>query len=182
MGYQPRPVSLSPAPPGRSAPMYPSTLETSHVLSLQAGALVALALALAAALARAAAKNEARAAALLADNERLRSELVHLKKAAGRGQCAEAAACASHLAATSQEMRLPIRGVLDMADLLLEGRLAPEHASYAQAIHGSGAALLGLIDNLPDAPGIEAERSDRGDPSCRRELRNAPSQSMSRAS
>jgi CheY-like chemotaxis protein/anti-sigma regulatory factor (Ser/Thr protein kinase) len=45
-----------------------------------------------------------------------------------------------------------------MADLLRDAGLDPEHASYVEAIRGSGAALANLIDQILDFSKIEAGR------------------------
>ena len=45
-----------------------------------------------------------------------------------------------------------------MADLLRDAELDPEHASYVEAIRGSGAALANLIDQILDFSKIEAGR------------------------
>ena len=111
-----------------------------HALSLQAGAMMALAVALAAAVVRARQQTEARAARIAAENEGLRDELWRLKEAAAGRDRAEAAneAKSRFLATMSHEIRTPISGILGMADLLREAALNPENASYVEAIGSSG--------------------------------------------
>jgi len=145
---------------GGSGPMDASSVVTAHALSVQAGAIVALALALAAALAGRAAKNEARAAAVAAENESLLDEVRRLRQAASVSDHAEAANEAKWrlLATMSHEIRTPISGIVGMTDLLRQAGLPPEQASYVEAIRGSGEALIALIDELLDFSRIEAGR------------------------
>src|ERR1700734_241776 len=133
-----------------------------HALSLQAGAMMALALALAAAVDRARQQTEARAARIAAENEGLRDELWRLKEAAsGRDRAGAANEAKSRFLTTmSHEIRTPISGILGMADLLREGSLGPENASYVEAIRSSGSALIALIDEILDLAKIEAGRFD----------------------
>jgi signal transduction histidine kinase/CheY-like chemotaxis protein len=133
-----------------------------HALSLQAGAILALAIALAAAVVRARHETEARAARVAAENEGLRDELWRLKEAAAGRDRAEAAneAKSRFLATMSHEIRTPISGILGMADLLREAALEPENASYVEAIRSSGGALIALIDEILDLSKIEAGHFD----------------------
>jgi len=90
----------------------------------------------------------------------LRDEVWRLKEAAAARDRAEAASEAKSrfLATVSHEIRTPLSGIIGMADLMLltKTSLAPETASYVEAIRSSGHALIALIDEILDLSKIEA--------------------------
>jgi PAS domain S-box-containing protein len=62
------------------------------------------------------------------------------------------------LASMSHEIRTPMNGVLGMAELLLGTRLDERQRKFAESIHRSGNALLGIINDILDFSKIEAGR------------------------
>jgi signal transduction histidine kinase/DNA-binding response OmpR family regulator/HPt (histidine-containing phosphotransfer) domain-containing protein len=60
------------------------------------------------------------------------------------------------LANMSHEIRTPMNGVLGMAELLLRTPLEEKQQRFARSIHRSGAALLGIIDDILDFSKVEA--------------------------
>jgi signal transduction histidine kinase/CheY-like chemotaxis protein len=138
------------------------TILSAHLLIIEAGPFLVLALGLALGLARLHRFAAARAAQAEAANETLRDELWRLKEGAAARDRAEAASetKSRFLATMSHEIRTPLSGILGMADLLREAGLDAENASYVEAIRSSGAALVSLIDQILDFSKIEAGRLD----------------------
>jgi PAS domain S-box-containing protein len=96
-------------------------------------------------------------AELLVNVIRRKRREVELKTA--RVQAERASIAKSRFLATmSHEIRTPMNGVVGMTELLLDTALSEEQARYAQVIHTSGEALLGLINDILDFSKIEADK------------------------
>src|SRR5271165_7195864 len=152
---------LPPRSSWQAGPLFDAgAIFAAHALAIEAGAMTALTIALAAALARARGRIAERSASAAAENEALRDEVWRLKEAAAARDRAEAASEAKSrfLATVSHEIRTPLSGIIGMADLMLltKTSLAPETASYVEAIRSSGHALIALIDEILDLSKIEA--------------------------
>jgi PAS domain S-box-containing protein len=62
------------------------------------------------------------------------------------------------VATMSHEIRTPLNGVIGLSSLLAGTPLSPQQQEYVAAIQASGAALLGLINDILDLSKIEAGR------------------------
>ncbi|MBL8111759.1 MAG: response regulator [Acidobacteria bacterium] len=62
------------------------------------------------------------------------------------------------LATMSHEIRTPLNAIINMAELTLEGDLAPRKKQYVSTIVSSGRSLLALINDILDFSKIEAEK------------------------
>jgi two-component system sensor histidine kinase RpfC len=73
------------------------------------------------------------------------------------------AAKSRFLANMSHEFRSPLNGIIGMAELLNQTRLAPEQREYADVIHTSAQSLLLLVNDVLDISAIEAGKLQRKD-------------------
>jgi len=89
----------------------------------------------------------------------VRERTADYQRAAAEADAANAAK-SSFLATMSHEIRTSMNGVLVMAELLAEGRLADAERHKAQMIVRSGRNLLAIINDILDFPKIEAGKLD----------------------
>ncbi len=77
---------------------------------------------------------------------------------AGRPAAGDLPAREQYLAALSHELRTPLNGVLGMAGLLAETKLAAEQRAYLSSLRDCGEHLLGLVNDVLDLARIDAGR------------------------
>ena len=76
----------------------------------------------------------------------------------GRWAQAAVAARENYLASLSHEFRTPLNGVLGMAGLLAETKLAADQRAYLASLRGCGEHLLGLVNDVLDLARMDAGR------------------------